>query len=571
MLDDSILADAASIGSDSDHSNSSLPDFAQIVATQARQLSRSSTPQPSTSKTLTPRSLREPSPKLAESIRGGKSPNPKEEIVEQELPLTPVTAPSPRKTRSSTRKAPSQDRSPPTATFSEGKKTGVSSATSALPSSSSTPKSTHRENKRGAHELAEGVSQFSPSFTQPTKRARHSQLAPPPATQPLPRPVPLTPSHHTPASVHPPSTFKPNGRIKDKGKQNAITRKRSENFWHLDGSVVVQVQNTLFRLHRSRLTSQSDYFSALFRADRASLSTSSDSAEEPDVVDSCPLYVAKGVSVLDFERLLTALDAGIAYASTPPPFPVLASLLRAAHTLKFTSILSFATHLLRTMWPQDLAQLTAEPRSESHAVETILLAQQCDVPEVLKSAYFELLRTPNFGQDVEVYVVHADPSPSQSQTQLEIASEDDETHAPPPRLAASDLVRLVRAKEAMQAEWLALMRVAPLPSAFPCPLSHLASDNSVSLAKQKIAQDRQKARRADGTQWPARLLEASVFEAGFADVFRGLEMLVRDVDWAGAGYCAACVGERRDAWGEMRVKLWKRLDVLLGLRGEGEE
>lgn len=224
------------------------------------------------------------------------------------------------------------------------------------------------------------------------------------------------------------------------------------------------------------------------------------------------------------------------------------------------------------MWPQDLAQLTPEPRPESHAVETILLAQHCDVPEILKSAYFELLRTPNFGQDLEVYVVHASPSRSQSHTQLEIASEDDETHAPPPRLAASDLVRLVRAKEALQAEWLALTRAAPLPSAFPCRLSQFASDNSVSLAKQKIAaQDCQKARRADGAHWPARLFEAEVFEAGFADVFRGLEMLVRDVDWAGMGYCATCVGERRDAWGEMRVKLWKRLDVLLGLRGEGEE
>lgn len=33
--------------------------------------------------------------------------------------------------------------------------------------------------------------------------------------------------------------------------------------------------------------------------------------EERDIVDSCPVYQVKGVSVLNFEWLLTALDAGM--------------------------------------------------------------------------------------------------------------------------------------------------------------------------------------------------------------------------------------------------------------------
>ncbi|KAI0684312.1 hypothetical protein C8Q76DRAFT_636454, partial [Earliella scabrosa] len=243
-------------------------------------------------------------------------------------------------------------------------------------------------------------------------------------------------------------------------------RRRNENFWHLDGSVVVQVQNTLFRLHRSRLAQQSEYFSAQFSAAssfclsnsrRTSAGTRTD---EEDVVDRCPVYVAKGVSVLDFERLLTALDAGIAYAITPPPFPVLASLLRAAHALQFRTVLSFATHLLRERWPQDLARLTSDSREQ--AVETILLAQQCEVPEVLKSAYYELLRTPTFGQDLAAYV-HAESS--QRPSMLDVTTEAEEQNAPPPRLAASDFVRLQTAKEALQTEWLALVRAAPLPSA----------------------------------------------------------------------------------------------------------
>ncbi|TFK85399.1 hypothetical protein K466DRAFT_494802 [Polyporus arcularius HHB13444] len=350
-----------------------------------------------------------------------------------------------------------------------------------------------------------------------------------------------------------------------------VARKRSANFWHLDGSVVVQVQNTLFRLHRSRLMQQSDYFSALFsgnneRCVSVSLAArASISGEEADVVDSCPVYVARGVSVLDFERLLTALDAGIAYAINPPPFPVLASLLRAAHTLKFKTILGFATHLLREQWPQDLSRLSAEPRA--HAVETIHLAQQCEVPEVLKNAYYELLRTPNFGQDLTVYL-HAESADDSHP--LNIATEDDEKNAPPPRLAASDFVRLVRAKDALQKEWMTVVCVAPLPSVVPCPLAPFVNDKNAGEEKLKSAKTCAETRAGDEVEWTLRLIDNRVFERGMADPIGGLQSLV-EMDWADMGYCVGCVRERRDAWTEQREKLWKRLDVLLGLKGDDED
>ncbi|KAI0738006.1 hypothetical protein C8Q80DRAFT_1114211 [Daedaleopsis nitida] len=409
----------------------------------------------------------------------------------------------------------------------------------------------------------------SSDITRPSKRAcRVTQLPAPPASQPLPRPVPATPSQRPSSSgvsfAVPPSTQK------DKGKQKAVIRKRSANFWHLDGSVVVQVRTTLFRLHRSRLAQQSEYFGALFREDEkyvvcACVESANLSADEKHVVDSCPVYVAKGVSVLDFERLLAALDAGVAYAIKPPPFPVLASLLRAAHALQFDNIFYFATHLLREMWPQDIARVPDEPRP--YALETILVAQQCDVPEVLKSAYYDLLRKPTFGQDLAVYV-HAESSKTLSA--LDIATDEDEDNAPRALLAASDMVRLLSAKEALAKEWFALMCAAPLPSTFPCPNAAHANDNSVRIDRQKEAQDCAKARKADGTQWTARLMQNGVFELGMRDVLLGLERLT-EVDWQGVGYCVGCVGERRLAWGDMRERLWKKLDVLLGLKGEDED
>ncbi len=270
-----------------------------------------------------------------------------------------------------------------------------------------------------------------------------------------------------------------------------------------------------------------------------------------------------------------------AYAINPPPFRVLASLLRAAHALSFKTVLAFATHLLREMWSQDLSRLpsSSSPERRVHALQTILLGQQCSVPEVLKPAYYELLRAPAFGQDLPVYL-HAE-SEATGATPNMPETDADEARAPPARLAASDFVRLVAARDALQKEWVALVR-PPLPSAFPCPLAALlrSSDgdagggegNSASApesSKHSAARECAMAQKADVTGWTARLLQNGVFEVGFDDVFDGIRQLV-EMEWDDMGYCVGCVSERRDAWEDTRERLWRQLDVLIGLRGEDE-
>ncbi|KAI0943108.1 hypothetical protein AcV7_002345 [Taiwanofungus camphoratus] len=44
------------------------------------------------------------------------------------------------------------------------------------------------------------------------------------------------------------------------------------------------------------------------------------------------------------------------------------------------------------MWLDDLAQLSSVRKD--FATETVALARQCNVPSLLKRAYYELLRTP---------------------------------------------------------------------------------------------------------------------------------------------------------------------------------
>ncbi|KAJ8456547.1 hypothetical protein ONZ51_g12060 [Trametes cubensis] len=431
-----------------------------------------------------------------------------------------------------------------------------STPTASLKPAKPTPKKRRREDVDEVIELPQV------SASQPPSSSKRAHLSAPSASQPV-TPAQKDGSRGSFKVPAPPSTSRA------KAKAAAPPRKRSANFWHLDGSVVVQVQNTLFRLHRSRLAQQSDYFAKLFQ--------NNDGSVQQDIVDSCPVYVAKGVSVLDFERLLTAQDAGISYAVNPPSFNVIASLLRAAHALSFRTILEFATHSLRESWTSDLDEIADYDVDEveervSEATQTIILAQKCNLPELLKGAYYEILRSPDFGQDLSgyVYAESNDTHPHDSElVRLRWETEEDEENAPSARLAASDFVRLVRAKTALQSEWLKLARGPPLPSTMPCPLAKLPAASCDAMqrdAKERCAL----ALKTDQKAWAARLLETEVFDIGLEDVFDGIQRLI-DVDWMGRGYCVGCVSERRDMWKETRQKLWKKLDVLLGLKGEDEE
>lgn len=80
-------------------------------------------------------------------------------------------------------------------------------------------------------------------------------------------------------------------------KRHESARRRHRDFWELDGSVVLQFENIMFRLHRSDLVRRSKYFADLFASPRAHENT----------VDGCPVYRIPG-KAKDFERLWRAID-----------------------------------------------------------------------------------------------------------------------------------------------------------------------------------------------------------------------------------------------------------------------
>ncbi len=77
---------------------------------------------------------------------------------------------------------------------------------------------------------------------------------------------------------------------------------RHENHWYLDGSIVIHMQGTLFRLHRSALVRKSKYFSRLFEE--------VGDGERLEKISGCPVVHVKG-NPDDFAVLLDAIDDGV--------------------------------------------------------------------------------------------------------------------------------------------------------------------------------------------------------------------------------------------------------------------
>jgi len=77
-------------------------------------------------------------------------------------------------------------------------------------------------------------------------------------------------------------------------------------YWYDDGNVIIQIDDTPFKLYCGQLSSHSTYFTELFQ-------------EPPPQrdIDGGPLYVVSGTNVVDFVALLNAMKDMVWVISTP--------------------------------------------------------------------------------------------------------------------------------------------------------------------------------------------------------------------------------------------------------------
>lgn len=119
------------------------------------------------------------------------------------------------------------------------------------------------------------------------------------------RSPPSTPSPTKPKSKRKASPIEITDSPPAKRVKTKRMPKRHETYWLLDGTVVIQIHNMQFRLHRSRLARQSGFFNRLF----------DDGEDAVDGhVDGYALYIVRDVLIKDMEVLLDAMDNAMCVA-----------------------------------------------------------------------------------------------------------------------------------------------------------------------------------------------------------------------------------------------------------------
>lgn len=287
------------------------------------------------------------------------------------------------------------------------------------------------------------------------------------------------------------------------------------------------------------------------------------------------------------------------YMDSPPPFPILAGILRGSRALDFTRFDDFATRKLRQMWPHDLKGL--DETAQDYACETVVLAQRWNMPELLKRAFYELVRSQELGQIL-------DESDEEENGQDAGRYEEDINSL----ISRADLVRLIKARENLHLEWYLIADAPPSSEAYPCPLAAHGGDDKpdaeadeasdpgeVEGANEGVGADGEgdeeegkddeddeeddddsdsvfenteetpaaaclSAREDFQFIWKQKVKDSGVYEDFMYDPICGLDKLV-EMEWERDGFCKGCVKSWRNAWMKKEDKLWENMELWLKL------
>ena len=254
------------------------------------------------------------------------------------------------------------------------------------------------------------------------------------------------------------------------------------------------------------------------------------------------------------------------YGDEPPPMPVLAGVLRAARALSFDAQRKWAERMLERTWPATLDALTADPMP--HAGVALALARTCGLRGVQKRASYELLRTPTFGQAIAGAGATAEAKKEKGGTGADAEAEAEAGWGELGEVRRADLLRFLHARELLGLAWAEVAGVAPTD--FACPRG---------AQTQLQMQMQQPERGAVGSgcasanvdrvhaRWAELVHSSGLYVQRMVDPLIGLQDLV-GIAWKDEGFCKKCVAARRNAWGELRRRLWDDLDVWLELNVE---
>ncbi|KAL1747242.1 hypothetical protein HDZ31DRAFT_80603 [Schizophyllum fasciatum] len=313
-------------------------------------------------------------------------------------------------------------------------------------------------------------------------------------------------------------------------KRAKLGYKKHERFWALDGNVQLHLDGTRFRLHRSRLASQSPWFEALFlrHAGRnAEGYPATDGTVVEDEEDGLIVYLnSTGVILDDMVELLTAMEDTLDYCSEAT-FPVHAAVYRAGSTLRFDKFARYAEDYILDEDAGFSCRLEniRDGWRPDHIVDAILLGRGWGLSALLKRGFYELARLPDLNDAC------ANPPL-------------DPREIPVDALESADMQLLADVQKKLSLVWADALEGVMA--------SHLRC-----------------AGRVTGCQARDRLILYDIlYGTGIAkkytlDPICGLQALI-DRDWISQRHCKDCAGLRKKELTKKREEIWAKLDLWLG-------
>ncbi|KIK51490.1 hypothetical protein GYMLUDRAFT_394053 [Collybiopsis luxurians FD-317 M1] len=300
-----------------------------------------------------------------------------------------------------------------------------------------------------------------------------------------------------------------------------------ERHWYDGEMIIVQVENTSFKLHDSRLAKESKWF-----REKLSLKGSEDAINS----DGCKIYVVGqanlGIVVTkrSFAALVDAMEDAIKYMLSEDSIPrhgVICDILYAATALGFTRYRAWAvSRLEKHYWSSDLKTLRTQPSWTVEICErAIVTSRECNVPSILKRALYELVRRPDYwkgGLD----------DPNEVLQSLEITLAGARLKLAQEWSSRASLVIPTLAEDSLCCKYL---EPAPHESAFGHAYTSYMHHGPKGLFRQYLF-----------------------------DPIAGLLALSKK-QWETPQICKGCVKKAQAGWIADRQKLWDRLDEWLGL------
>ncbi|KAH9034419.1 hypothetical protein EDB84DRAFT_1676185 [Lactarius hengduanensis] len=298
------------------------------------------------------------------------------------------------------------------------------------------------------------------------------------------------------------------------------------DFWHPDGSVVVEAENTKFKLHQSMLQKNSAYFA--YFGGRAYLEVE---ADERSPNAHIPVYRISETTADDFAALLTVIEEPMCgrrkYTDDALPMPILAGVLRAARALSFDAQRKWAERVFERMWP------ASARRAHGRGHPTRVRRARARAAHTRSTAYASARVTNCCGCPRSGRASRIPASFSPTRTCCACCTR-----------ASSFALPGLRRPERRRPE-------------FPC-LRGMESDRGPCAV---TSGDRVHSR------WAELVHASGVFAQRMIDPLMGLQDLV-DMPWKDEGFCRKCVAARANEWADLRTKLWDNLDVWLELATE---